>query len=324
MFPDWAVLLDDFNRADGSAGDHWSSGIYASSSSLRVIGNRGGMVGGLAEGCWTAGRAGSDVEVYCQVPVLPTGVSRIFHLYARLVNPGTADPTGYALAVNFTLGQVELYRVGGGSMTFLNSVAQTVSAGDWIGLRCEGAIITGHHRSTTGAWQQVVSVTDAMYSDVGYVGVRLYDVDDVGRIDDFSAGPMSVVVPDAAVAIAAVAGGEARMCWPGAVSPSWARLATVAASTMRSPPVDVNGKIGEPLVHLTGLSIVPLLPLDAEVAQVLPLNVPREAKQTFVAGVCDIREGDRLVVGWREYVIRAVAEWPGGEAFLHLVVEEIK
>jgi len=29
-------------------------------------------------------------------------------------------------------------------------------------------------------------------------------------------------------------------------------------------------------------------------------------------------------VGGTEYAIRSVAEWPGDEAFLHLVVEELK
>lgn len=106
-------------------------------------------------------------------------------------------------------------------------------------------------------------------------------------------------------------------------SPSFARFATTSANTKRSPAA-VGGKIGAPEPKLIGLSIMPLMPVDAEVAAGLPLNSPRESKQTFVEGALDIIEGDWLVVGGVEYVIRSVAEWPGDEAFLHLVVEEIK
>ena len=106
-------------------------------------------------------------------------------------------------------------------------------------------------------------------------------------------------------------------------SPSFARFATTLASTKRSPEA-VGGKIGAPEPKLLGLSIAPLMPVDPETAAGLPLNSPRESKQTFVEGVLDIMEGDWLVVGGTEYAIRSVAEWPGDEAFLHLVVEEIK
>ena len=107
-------------------------------------------------------------------------------------------------------------------------------------------------------------------------------------------------------------------------SPSFARFATTSANTKRSPEPDVDDKIGEPEPKLLGLSITPLMPVDPEVAAGLPLNSPRESKQTFVEGALDILEGDWLVVAGTDYAIRSVAEWPGDEAFLHLVVEEIK
>jgi hypothetical protein len=101
-------------------------------------------------------------------------------------------------------------------------------------------------------------------------------------------------------------------------------MATTTASTKRSPAA-VDGKIGEMETNLTGLSIVPLMPVDPDTVQDLPLRSPREAKQTFVEGLLDIVEGDRLVVDSTEYVIRSAAEWDGARGdFLHLVVEELK
>lgn len=104
---------------------------------------------------------------------------------------------------------------------------------------------------------------------------------------------------------------------------SFSRLATVTASTKRSPAA-VAGKIGAMQTNLASISIVPLMPIDPEISSTVALNSPREAKQTFVDGSEDVVEGDRLVVSGTEYVIRSVAEWPGDEACLHIVVEELK
>ena len=106
---------------------------------------------------------------------------------------------------------------------------------------------------------------------------------------------------------------------------SFSHFATTTASTKRSPAA-VDGKIGSPETYLTGLSITPLMPVDAETALSLALSSPREAKQTFVDTIVDIEEGDVLVVASTEYAVRSAAEWNGGtdQSYVHLVVEEIK
>lgn len=109
------------------------------------------------------------------------------------------------------------------------------------------------------------------------------------------------------------------------MSSVFSSFATETASTKRSPAA-VGGKIGAPVTYLTGLSVVPLMPVNPETVLSLGLNSPREAKQTFIDTIVDVVEGDVLVVDSTEYTVRSVAEWNGGtdQSFVHLVVEEIK
>jgi hypothetical protein len=105
------------------------------------------------------------------------------------------------------------------------------------------------------------------------------------------------------------------------------RLANVSASTKRRPPL-VNGKIGLPKVNLDSFKCTPLQPLNPDIARRQTLNTPHEVQQTFVEGAFDILEGDILVIGDREYPVKAVEEWSdasiGIGAHLLIIVEDIK
>lgn len=105
-------------------------------------------------------------------------------------------------------------------------------------------------------------------------------------------------------------------------------LATIEASTKRSPAIDGDGLRGAPATNLDYILITPLDPLDPELARRLDLDTPNEVLQTFISGSPDIVEGDLLVVGSTEYPIRSIANWPaslrGNDAYLHLIVEELK
>ena len=59
------------------------------------------------------------------------------------------------------------------------------------------------------------------------------------------------------------------------------RMLTESASTKRSPSM-VAGKRGDPETNLTGLSCMPLDPIDAEVRQRLGLDTPHELLQTVL------------------------------------------
>jgi hypothetical protein len=104
-------------------------------------------------------------------------------------------------------------------------------------------------------------------------------------------------------------------------------LATVTASTKRSPAM-AGGKVGAPAAYLGGVKCTPLDPVDPELRQRMQLETAHELVQTFVVGALDIITGDILVVGSVEYPIRAVANWAastrGGDAYLHLILEDLK
>lgn len=109
-------------------------------------------------------------------------------------------------------------------------------------------------------------------------------------------------------------------------SKSFARLASVTASTRRAPAL-VDGKRGEPTTNIVSLSCTPLDPVDPEVRQRLALDMPHELISCLVDGGPDIREGDILVVSGVEYPIRACADWywsPDGENYVFLVLEDLK
>jgi hypothetical protein len=85
--------------------------------------------------------------------------------------------------------------------------------------------------------------------------------------------------------------------WAGKITASgFSRLATVTASTKRSPAVS-GGKVGAPVTKESSITCTPLDPVDPEVRQRLGLQTPHEVLQTYVVDT-------------------------GG--FYHLVLEELK
>ncbi len=70
--------------------------------------------------------------------------------------------------------------------------------------------------------------------------------------------------------------------WVGA-TPSFAKLATVAASTKR-PPAISGGKRGAAVTQIASLNCLPLMPISADVQRRLVLDTPYQALQTFVEG----------------------------------------
>lgn len=102
------------------------------------------------------------------------------------------------------------------------------------------------------------------------------------------------------------------------------RLMPNIVETKRPPDV-TNGRRSEPVTYLTNVRCSNLFPVEAEVAQLLPNKSPKELLQAFVPGTSDVKEGDILVFGSREYPIRAAAEWAlRSKAVTHLIVEDLK
>ncbi len=102
------------------------------------------------------------------------------------------------------------------------------------------------------------------------------------------------------------------------------RQLTVHASTKRNPIV--NGQRGEPTADagLPDLLITPLMPASDGTIRRMVLDTPTRLLEAFTERH-DVRDGDVLVVGNREYPIKAVFTWDWrGEEFIHLVVEDLR
>jgi hypothetical protein len=107
---------------------------------------------------------------------------------------------------------------------------------------------------------------------------------------------------------------------------SFAAMATVTASTKRSPAVS-GGLRGTPATNVTSLACTPLDPVQPEIAFRQGLENPFELLETYVDGDLDIKEGDILVVGSSEYAIKAVSDWGwkrGESKYMRLLLEENK
>ena len=107
--------------------------------------------------------------------------------------------------------------------------------------------------------------------------------------------------------------------------PSFARLASVTASTKRSAGV-VNGLEAAYTESIASLKCLPLDPVDPNLAQVDGLAW-HELLQTAVEGGLDVQEGDILVVATIEYPIRAVSDWtwpPDTLPYQVLIIEDVK
>jgi hypothetical protein len=104
---------------------------------------------------------------------------------------------------------------------------------------------------------------------------------------------------------------------------SFARMCTVTASTKRLPAIS-GGKRGAAVTQVASLKCTPLDPIDPALRQRLGTDAPMEALQTF-CGAVDVKEGDILVVGSREYPVKSAAEWTWqGTSFVHLILEDLK
>lgn len=114
------------------------------------------------------------------------------------------------------------------------------------------------------------------------------------------------------------------------MSASFRRMANVTASTKRPPPV-IDGQRDEPQPYLVDIKTTPLDPADTQKARDLAFRLQQEngkmyeLLQCFTESTNDIREGDVLVVGSREYPVRSTGDWAWrGSTYLQLLLEDPK
>ncbi len=110
-------------------------------------------------------------------------------------------------------------------------------------------------------------------------------------------------------------------------SASFARLAKVTASTKRNPLV--GGVRAGYTTSLASLKVTPLAPLEtsraAELHRMLNIGAAFRLLECYAQGNPDVKENDRLVIGSKEYSIRAALPWSfNGDTRVNIIVEEAR
>lgn len=105
-------------------------------------------------------------------------------------------------------------------------------------------------------------------------------------------------------------------------------MATVNAKTTRAS-MSSGKRGGSGSDNLTGLKIVPLAPVNPELARRLEIDTPYETQVTFwdgSGGNDDVREGDKLVLtdSGDTYDVAAVGTWAWDDNFVQVFLEETK
>jgi hypothetical protein len=203
-----AVLLDNMNRANQNPlGLSWANANSGGSPNIQILANQAACdAAGTGEVYWTAASYGPDVDVYMTLPVL-AGTGNAFRVKARIKDvPGTATQDGYQIRTNEQVGgandQVFIEVMTNGTPTTLGAtITQELTAGDKLGLRCEGSSISAY-LFTGGAWTLLGTRTDTTYPLAGFVGFGIRN--STGRVDDFFAGAIPGDTPG---------GGDADAAW---------------------------------------------------------------------------------------------------------------
>jgi len=107
-------------------------------------------------------------------------------------------------------------------------------------------------------------------------------------------------------------------------SASFARLAKVTASTKRNPLV--GGVRSGWTTNLASLKVTPISPLetsrDAELRKRMNVGAMYRLMECYAQGNPDVKENDLLVIGSKEYAVRAVLPWSfGDDVRVNLIIE---
>ena len=174
-FPTTAVL-DDFNRADEtplSQSGAWTTAVISGHATLALGANQCvGSTGGANSSYRTTILGGADAEAF--VTLATHGSSHDFAVCNRIASPGSAGAVdGYRgqMQLGSTL-RVRIQRLDNDVRTTIASVNQTIVSGDSVGLESIGSTIAAYFKVGAGAWNQVVSVSDATYGAAGYLALQ--------------------------------------------------------------------------------------------------------------------------------------------------------
>lgn len=111
------------------------------------------------------------------------------------------------------------------------------------------------------------------------------------------------------------------------ISNSMQRMMSYTVSTKRRPAVASSGKQLAPVAYLSSLKITPIDPLNTdELHNIIvryKIESPERLYACFSETTADVRIGDILVWGTREFTLRGCGIWnDGNENLYEIILEE--
>lgn len=182
-------ILDDFNRANELPldNDTWGSQVFDGDGNLQVVSNQcKGFGDGSGNNQGWLTQYGPDCEIYVEI-VNISGEDSI-QIFARLSAIGGSFD-GYSVrARGGATNNLILLRWDDTSLTALATLSQTVSNGDWFGLRLIGNQITVFYKdvSVSSDWFELGGATDSTHGAAGHLGLYIFGSANI--IDNFGGG----------------------------------------------------------------------------------------------------------------------------------------
>ncbi len=181
-------VLDDFNRANGSAGPNWST-LMSFFAGLAITNNQ--AVSAANKYTWDAWATsyGPDSEAYATIAA--TAGTDTIRIGARVSGVGSNNYSGYFVSISPN-GDWSIIRVDNGNapVTLATGVNQPLSPGDKIAIQIAGAQITALHWTTANGWAQVLtddtSSDTTRYTNPGNLAIEFK----TSTIDNFGGGTL--------------------------------------------------------------------------------------------------------------------------------------
>jgi hypothetical protein len=174
-FPATSVL-DTFPQP-GTLGSNWKSPALQDTGTVSVSATSGQTVSsaGTAAALWLPTTFNANQEAYLTVPRLPAAGHTVA-VEGRVSSLTPSTVSMYFLQVTPSTQLWDLRRkINGAGSTSMKTFTAPFATGDSLGLQLSGSTITAWHKSGTGSWTPVGSVTDTSITAGGYIGFTLGD-----------------------------------------------------------------------------------------------------------------------------------------------------
>lgn len=112
------------------------------------------------------------------------------------------------------------------------------------------------------------------------------------------------------------------------ISNSMKRMMSFTVSTKRRPAVSSDGKQSGPVTYLTSLKVTPIDPLNTDEFHNIiiryKIESPHRLYACFAESTQDVRIGDIIVHGNREFTLKGCGDWYDGKEHLYeMILEEM-